>query len=488
MTLENGRDEPEPATREARRPSVVRNTATLASALPFTYMVGILSTALLARHLGPSGLGIVQLTIAYGAYFLIASDLGLTVLGSRAVAMDPASSRDWVDRVVSLRGTLAVGSSVAMILGVALLWNRDSALAQAMAIYALMPLLAATSLRWYFLGRERMSVAAGADALAAIVGLGFIVAFVHSPADTLPAVTSTVAATALAAALVGLAYRRSASRWPRFRPSTMATTLVMALPLGLSAVLISVYYNLDILIIGVIRSNAEVGYYGGAYRLILAILGLVSAFFAALLPALARERRAGPQAFYRTFAFAIRLTTWFGVALAIAAPQVAPELIVAVLGSAFAPAGTAFTILVAMVGLIAISGTYATSIIASGGERTYLAAVALAATTNVVLNVLLIPPYGIEGAAVATVAAEAAVFLVLIARIDPRLRWMLPKAIRRPLVAAAGMTVALQLTTGLPVAVRITAGGIIVLAAAFVLDRRLLSDTEGFLKSKTNGR
>ena len=83
------------------------------------------------------------------------------------------------------------------------------------------------------------------------------------------------------------------------------------------------------------------------------------------------------------------------------------DIIALVLGTQFAPSTTVFEILLLNAFLIYVNVALAQLLMAWGENRSYLFVVASGAVVNIVLNFVLIPMYGINGAAIATVCAEA---------------------------------------------------------------------------------
>jgi len=106
---------------------------------------------------------------------------------------------------------------------------------------------------------------------------------------------------------------------------------------------------------------------------------------------------------------------------------------------------------------------------AAGQERSFAVSVAVASIINVLLNLLLIPPYGAIGAAISTVAAELVVFLICARRVVAVIGRP-PLTVRRivgAVVATAVMSAALiVMPSSISVWLRIAAGGAIFLAAA----------------------
>ena len=98
---------------------------------------------------------------------------------------------------------------------------------------------------------------------------------------------------------------------------------------------------------------------------------------------------------------------------ATAAAVVVPIGMPLVLGDEYAGAGAPFALLCLGIPLIATSGVIGTALLSIGRLRALGAQVGLSLAINLTTLALLVPPFGAVGAALATVACEAAGFVFL---------------------------------------------------------------------------
>ena len=226
----------------------------------------------------------------------------------------------------------------------------------------------------------------------------------------------------------------------------------------------------DRLLVGIYLPEAQAGIYVAASQIALLFAVVLSALNTVLAPMVAELHGRGEvrqlESLYRTCTrWGLYLTTpLFLVVLAF------PADVLALLGEGFAPGAVPLAILAA--GQMANLGTGAVGLILvmSGRQNRLLTLSALALGTNVVLNVLWIPRYGLAGAALATALSLGALFSAALATVRkspgvwPYDRRLLKGALAT--VAAGGGLAALRL-----VAPRLTElpGGAVWLPAAAVL-------------------
>lgn len=172
-------------------------------------------------------------------------------------------------------------------------------------------------------------------------------------------------------------------------------------PRGLAAAFQVSIVWFDLLLLGRYRTLAEVGVYAAASRVSTVGTFALQAIRLAIAPQisalLARDDREGAQTVYQTATWWLMAISWpFFLALAVFAP-----FLLRVFGPGFEEGGVALGIL-AIAMLVNLGTGNVTVVLLMGGKSSWnLLNMAVALTLNIVLNVLLIPRYGIEGAAAA---------------------------------------------------------------------------------------
>ena len=262
--------------------------------------------------------------------------------------------------------------------------------------------------------------------------------------------------------------------------ATLRTIGSFGAPLAGSFVLWFAFSSMDRFMLAGLVGTQAVGLYSAGFDLIEQGLGLVMlAFYLAILPVTVRTLGARGAARTRQ-----QLVAYFGVFSAIVLPAgfgvatLAPDIASVVLGEAYRDAAISIMPWAALGAFLIGYKLYYVDIAFLLAERTrlHMAAAAFAAVANVGLNVLLIPTFGILGAAIATVISAAAVLA---------LSWRLSRAvfglplpwglILRPLVASLGMALALRLIGGVDgiagLLLKILVGVVIYFSLLLLLDR-----------------
>ncbi|ENN87605.1 O-antigen flippase [Rhizobium freirei PRF 81] len=253
------------------------------------------------------------------------------------------------------------------------------------------------------------------------------------------AVTAMMAALAGAFTSVLLQYLAVTLRLRRHYPNGAKTVefkawLTVAFPIFLVEGVGYLFTNSDVIVVGIFLDPEEVAVYFAAAKTMALVHFIYFAVKAAIGPRFATIIAENDQA--KLAAFATEATRWtFLPALAIGLLVLAAgQLLLSLFGSAFTEGQIVMAILLG--GILAKALVGPAEVLLTMADKqmicVYLYAVALIA--NIGLNVLLIPHFGIEGAAMAGAAAMALEALLLHIAVRKTLGITLFALIRRPTV------------------------------------------------------
>jgi O-antigen/teichoic acid export membrane protein len=388
-------------------------------------VLGFAVVLTVTRGLGPRGAGMFFQSVALFSILAAVGDLGASTGVVRTIPRFRA-----LGRTADIRGTVRVAlwppvagaACMAAVVAVAapalaslmgLDPGQGSAFLRALAPF--LPLVAASTvllavIRAYgrmshFAVLEHVVKPGLRPALILAVlasGLGITAALV---AWAVPAAIIVVPAAVVAVRLV-----RSEVTGDEGRPPTGTATLAaefwrFAAPRGLAAVFHVGIVWVDVVLVGSLRGPAEAGVYAAVGRLIqvgvVAIEGVRLALAPQISAALARGHRREAQLLYRVGTWWLVAASWpMYLALAVFAP-----FVLRMFGPGFEDGSTALTI-VSLAMLAGVGTGNVSVVLLMGGKSTWnLANTAAALAANVALNVVLIPRFGMAGAALAWTAS-----------------------------------------------------------------------------------
>ena len=444
---------------------VARNFLALGTGEASARVIAFIATVYVARALGSTSFGIVAFSAAVLLYLARIVDGGLDLgVGIQLVA----SKRSRIERLgftlLACRTVLAVVTSLALLaVGTLLLPQPDGGVLSAFGLL-LLPL--ALNTRWIHLGLERARFVAIARVLGELAMVALVVAFVRGPNDLVVVPLAQFAGDALAAALLaGLLFRWGHRPTLVFRWRALRPILRRAIPLIFSSLLGLIVYNSDLVFLRVFRDSSAVGLYVAAYALIAFLGNLAASYGMSLLPTLSRlpARSEDRLALYRT---AMAQLLAVALPITVGGYLLAPDIIHVVFGEEYGPAAVPLQILIWTVSIMAVREVARVGLLACGREDRILGMNLWATIVNLLSNVILIPLFGMVGAAAATLGTDGV--RLAIAQLFASREGLKPSGVRRywrPVVATVAMAAALVNLDFLQLWLAVLAGAAIYLLA-----------------------
>ena len=386
---------------------------------------GLLLVLLLVagRFLGVDDYGRFMYALAVTTIIETVMDIGLAHVTVRAVARDPASAPALFRNVLGLKvAWVCVG--LVLVLVSAPLLRSDPVVIRLCYLMGL-----SSAARSYFLtARGLLQGTNRFDLEAAIVVADRVLLLVLGTAtlvmgyDVVALGLSFVIARLLMFVAVTLLLRRLlGSATPTFDREVWRDLQAAALPLGFFMISLNLYSYVDTVILGVMRSNAETGLYGAAYRIYEGLTYPPSIVASLVTPRLSylfvHDRARVNRLLLRAVSGAAVLGVVIGgVGIVIAAP-----LVTLLFGPSFAGAARPLQILAGGALFVFCTWILHAAAIATNLDRRLFMTTVIGLGSNVALNLLFIPRWGISGAASATVIAEAVTVTMLIVQLRKHL-------------------------------------------------------------------
>lgn len=218
--------------------------------------------------------------------------------------------------------------------------------------------------------------------------------------------------------------------WPRFRGSSGVTLpdivqvrpdrelLRFSLPLLAVSLFSMLSHWIDIVMLGLLSDSATVGLYHPAARTAGLLRSVLLAFGGIAAPMIAAAHARGDRGEVRSLYGLV--TRWSLMAALLPAILLAlfPSEVLGIFGSAYTAGARALFMLAASALLQAWFGLGSTVLAMAGRERLSLANQSVALLLQVLLHLLLIPRFGIDGAAASTLAVTLVLSLVRMAELQ----------------------------------------------------------------------
>jgi O-antigen/teichoic acid export membrane protein len=367
----------------------------------------------MGRKLGDASFGVFTFAYSLVAIVTALADFGQDKVLTREVARE----RGLLDRYFLNTLVLKLGLALpALAVAVAALAaggrsNETVATVALLGAAVLVDLLASTAYAT-FQAYERLEfipvaliterfVTAAAGIVALLLGAGVVTIAAIFLGGAL--LTFVLAMRLLVRHVVRPVFRIERSRW--------WPLMLAAAPIGLAGIASVFLFRIDTVLLAAFKSDEVVGNYGAAYRLFESTLFLSWAVGAAAYPVYSQRTGHGLAGVYeRTLKLAVALTLPFAVGAAVLGDRVIEILY----GDDFDTAGTALRLLSPAIVFYALAYLAGYVLVSQQRPLVLTAVYAAVAVENVLLNLVLIPTYSLNGAAIGTSISEGLVAIALV--------------------------------------------------------------------------
>lgn len=371
----------------------------------FAKTLNFLTFVYLARVLGVESYGVLEFTLSILTYLLLLADGGLELAGTWNAAQGE-DLRGLAARIIPLRILMSIFSFVVLITLLIVIPDYPSA-RLILVLFGLTLFTQAFNLKWAFLGKEKMSRVAIGLLLGQAVFTVMIFGIVRDPVALIwVPVLRLVGDLVMVSYFAWLFLVNVGGLKLDLKLRNAGDLIRPALAMGLSSGLALMMFNFDSILLGFMMGSREVGWYGAAYKPAAAVLLIPVTYFLGIFPALSRTYSQNMVDFIKLVERSLRLMTIFAIPLAIGGYFLSESVIGLLFGSDYSNSIKAMQILCWSAALVILRGTFRQALNASGRQRLDLRCAIIAVGVNIVLNLLLIPRYGVLGAAASTVFSE----------------------------------------------------------------------------------
>ena len=358
-------------------------------------------------------------------YLATISEWGLGVLLTREVARDRAAMRSSFGTSLVLRLGLSLVSLPIALLVVAVYGGlhglgviteavsaRGTLLVVVLAL-TLLPSAVGGAVSSVFLAMERPIVPALANLLNNVLSTALRLAALLLGFGVVGVAWAALAATLVNAAVFAWLLRRDFG-WPGWQWDAGLARMMLgaAFPLMLNSLLVGVFFRFDAFIIKAFLGSAAFADYDTAYKIAPLALILPPIVVNALFPRFSRQAVDDRAGLLRGYRLTLRLLLLGALPLAAMASLFAPALIWAIAGPEWIDTSApVLALLVWFVPLSYINGITQYVLIALDRQGAITLAFAITALFNLLGNVVLVPMWGLMGAAAMTIASEIVLYL-----------------------------------------------------------------------------
>lgn len=448
---------------------IIKNTAFLLVGQIIAQLLGFVAVVYLARVLGPGNFGKISFASAIVIYFTLLVNLGLPILGTREIAKDKDKIKEYVGSITALRLCLAVLAFGLLVVFVIIL-KKPAEIKYLIIIFGLGFLPNALGLAWTFQAIEKMEYIGLCCILRSVIYVGLVLLLIKNFEQLLLIpFFGFIASLLTVGVFISIFITQFGKLKLKFNLIYWKNLLRQALPIGLANVMSVIIYYSDTVMLGFMKGDEVVGYYNAVYKITLALIMLAAAYFDAIFPVLSNYYKTSLDSFKKLQSYTMKLTVTAALPLAVGGVILARPIMDTLYGAEYRRGIIAFKILIWTVALLYLNSAYSKELWACDKQDTVFRIVALHAGIALLFNLILIPPFGLIGASVASVVGKVCEFLMYYRASRRIFRIPIHDYILKPLLASAVMGLFLRLAVNWNVLLLVFGGASLYLVSFYLM-------------------
>ena len=389
--------------------TIVKNTFWLTAGTVLSRGIRALIVIYAARILGVEGYGVFSYAMSLAAFFSIFSDLGLSSLLTREVSKDSEKKSAYVSTIFYVKGAILF-LTVILTLIFAPFLIKISAVQPLIPIAILLVLFDNIRVFGFSFARARnkMEIEGALSVVTDVLITIFGITLLFTNPSPKGLASMYLLGSAIGAFLIFLVLRKYIKRiYAGFDRKLIKPILTASSPFIIMGIFGAFMINIDMVILGIFRSASELGLYSAAQRPVQLLYILPTLIASSIFPILSKFAHDKEDTKSKTI-LETSITSVILIALPLTMGGVilAKQIIPLVFGANYAGSILAFQLLITTTLLVFPGTIIGNTIFSYNLQKKLILTTGAGATVNVILDLLLIPMFGINGSAVATIVSQ----------------------------------------------------------------------------------
>ncbi len=460
---------------------IAQNTTYLTIASIIQKIISFAYFAFLARSLGEVSLGKYTFALTFTSIFSIFMDFGLGPLFTREIAKNSDRLQHFFRRLVATKLALITVSLLALFGTIGIMFTVtdrvDTTDVLLVSIGAFIILIDTITFTFFTVLRAQKQMIWEAMGIVLyqtiIVTVGYVILTNGYP---LPFVLGAlVVASSIQCVYMGIVVRRQTgiSMLPEWNRSELLRLVRLAAPFAVAGIIFRINGSIDTILLKLLAGDSYAGWYALAFKLTFALTVLPGAFATSYFPAMSQFVKEKSTMLASTFEAGWTYMLILALPICAGVAVLGDDIILAVWGTAWEASIEPLWILLFALPFVFLNYPIGNLLNAADKQTLNMVNMGIALVLNVVLNVVLIPYYTFNGAALAAVASG--VLLVVLGlpwvhRISG-FEWqtIFSRTVKCILASAMMAFILYFIQESFPLTVTILIGGVIFICALFAV-------------------
>lgn len=381
-------------------------------------IIPLVTTPYISRVLGAEGIGTYSYAYSIASYFVMFIMLGLSNYGNREIAKAKDDKKQlsitfW--NIYAMQFVLGIIMNIIYMIYCFTI-SKDICISFSVGIYVLSGIL---DINWFFFGMEKFKLTVIRNTIIKIITTVCIFLFIKSRTDVLFYCLIMTSGILLSQIVLWPYLFKEVyivkPTWNEVRRHIRPNSFLF-----LTVIAVSLFKVMDKIMLGLITTKNQVGFYESSEKIIQIPTALITSLGTVMLPRMSnlvnKRNNEEHSLIYKSILFAMFLPSsmCFGIM------GVSKEFVPIFYGKGYDTCITLYLILLPSCLFLAFANVIRTQyLLPHGMDKTYVISAFLGVGVNIIINILLIPKYGAIGAAIGTFFAEMVVCIYQVYKVSP---------------------------------------------------------------------
>lgn len=335
---------------------------------------------------------------------------GLQTYGTREVSKNTDSYGKLIGDIVIFRFIIAIICNLVLLIFTTMI-NKDSNFKIILLTYGLTLLPLSFNIDWFYNGIQEMHHNAVYNILKSLIPIIIILKFLTSSNSVIIPIASIVGlsvASSYQFVIYFLKYgNKRAKTKVKINTIYFKNYIIYGAPFLISGVLSMINNYIDRIVIGFTRGSGETGIYSASYYPIMFLINLIAILFTPIFPTLINYYHKNLKKELENFNDLVaKVVVTIALPISIGGIILSKQIILLVFNEDFLEAYKPLRILLIYIFILFVREIYGYQLNAWNMEKLYLKIIGISALSNLALNLIFTPRYGINIAATITMSTE----------------------------------------------------------------------------------
>lgn len=386
---------------------IVKNTGVMLLGDGINNLLYFFIVIYLVRYLGESGFGKYSFVLVYISFFNFLTYIGINKIIVREISKNNAINEKIIGNALTIRLFLSILSIILSFIIINLLnYPYDTKILVYIASISLFSSSLSATYSSIFQTYLKMEYSMVANLVERIISAILILLIIVLKGSIVYIIIAIVISNFFNLFVTCLFSRKFVKPVFEFEFYYAKQILTSSIPIGITAAFRVIYYRIDVIMISLMKTESDIGYYASAYTLISPLNLIPSALMFSVFPLMSRSSKK-KERYIEIYEKSFRVMLIIALPIAVITTFFSDHIIYLIYGNNFLPSAPALSILVWSVVFMFMNIIFGNVIVSMNKQIITAYTSCIMAIVNIILNYFVIPQYNFIGASITTVITEA---------------------------------------------------------------------------------